>query len=113
MLIGPVYRDNSGRCSHAMRVFCTRQTWKPGYDREHSCAIWAAKASESLFALGLDNFFAAIKSVRTDVMPQMRFARSWFYCEGRISQEIVRPVHTALGRRFLVLLNCHGLLLII
>ena len=76
-----------------------------------SCAIGQSKAGELLFALGFDNLLAAIKTVRADVMTQVRFAASRFHRQRHIRQEIVRPVHAALGRRFLVLLYGHDLLL--
>lgn len=76
-----------------------------------SCAIGQPKAGELLFALGLDDLLAAIETVRADVVTQVRFAGCRFHRQRRISQEIMRPVHAALGRRFLVLLDCHDLLL--
>jgi hypothetical protein len=76
-----------------------------------NCAIGQSKAGELLFALGLDNLLAAIEAVRADVMTQVQFACSRFHRQRRIRQEIVRPVHAALGRRFFVLLDCHDLLL--
>ena len=76
-----------------------------------SCAIGQPKACELLFALGLYDLLAAIETVRADVVPQVRFAGCRFHRQRRISQEIMRAVHAALGRRFLVLLDCHVLLL--
>ena len=44
-------------------------------------------------------------------MTQVCFAGGRFYRQRWAGQEIMRPVHAALGRRFLVLLDCHDLLL--
>jgi hypothetical protein len=76
-----------------------------------SCAIGQPKAGEFLFALGLDDLLAAIETVRADMVTQVQFAGCRFHCQRRIGQEIMRPVHAALGRRFLVLLDCHEMLL--
>jgi hypothetical protein len=76
-----------------------------------SCTIGQPKAGESLFALRLDDLLAAVKSVRADVVTQVRFASRRLYRQRRIGQKIMRPVHATLGRRLLILLNCHVLLL--
>ena len=75
------------------------------------CAIGQPKAGELLFALGLDDHLAAIEAVRADMMTQVDFAGRWFHRQRRVGEEIMRTVHAALGRRFLVLLDCHELLL--
>jgi hypothetical protein len=45
-------------------------------------------------------------------MAQVDFAGGRFDRQRGIGEEVVGPVHAALGRRLLVLLNCHCLLLL-
>src|SRR6185437_15513290 len=68
-------------------------------------------AVKRLVVLRLDDYLAAIVAVRANVMTQMHFTRARFHGQRRCRQEIVRTVHAALGRRLLVLLDCHELLL--
>lgn len=56
---------------------------------------------------GLDYFFAAVETVRRYVVTQMRFARCWLDSQRWVGQKVMRAVHATLGRRLLVLLNCH------
>jgi hypothetical protein len=46
-------------------------------------------------------------------MTQVRFAGDRLDAEGRRRQVIVRTMHAALGRRLLVLLNSHDILLVL
>ena len=57
--------------------------------------------------LGLQNLAATVKTVRTDVMTTMRFAGGRLDCDRWRDEEVVRTMHAALGRGFLVLLNSH------
>ena len=63
--------------------------------------------NSALFALGLDDFFAPVKTVGADVVAQMHLACDWLDGQRRIGQKVVRAMHAALGRGFLVLLYCH------
>jgi hypothetical protein len=45
------------------------------------------------------------------MVAQMHFTRGWLNGQRRVGEEIVRTVHTTLGRGFFVLLNCHFKLL--
>jgi hypothetical protein len=60
-----------------------------------------------LVVLGLQDFTTAIEAVWADVVTQMRFTSCRLDTELRHNQEIVRTVHTALGRGLLILLNSH------
>ena len=60
-----------------------------------------------LTRLGLDDLLAAVEAGRADVMAQVRLAAGRLDRERGRAQVIVRAVHAALGRRLLVLLNCH------
>jgi len=59
-------------------------------------------------SLGFDDLAAAVEAVGADVVTQMRFASGGLHCGARCGEGIVRTMHAALGRRFLVLLNGHG-----
>ncbi len=61
-----------------------------------------------LVALGLDDFLAAIKPGRADVMTAMNLSRGRFDRRGRVRQKVVRAMHPTLRRRLLVLLDSHG-----
>jgi hypothetical protein len=63
---------------------------------------------EILIFLGLDDFPAAVITVGADVMTQMDFTGFRVHRQRRTGQKIMRAVHTALGWRFFVLLDCHG-----
>jgi hypothetical protein len=75
--------------------------------------ILAAPKGASLLSgrFRLDYLATTVKTVGADVVTQMGFASGWLYCNAWRDQSIVRTVHTALGRGFFVLLNCHGGLL--
>ena len=64
-------------------------------------------AKQGLFALGWHNFAATVVSAWAYVVAQMSFACCWLNGQWRVGQKVVRTVHTALGRGFLVLLNGH------
>ena len=61
----------------------------------------------SVLRLGLDDLAATVKAVGADVVAQVNFARGGFFCNAGGGEGIVRAVHSALGRRFFVLLNSH------
>jgi hypothetical protein len=63
--------------------------------------------SSASIAFAFDDLLAAVIPGRADVMAQVDFACSRLDRERRIRQKIVRAVHAALGRRLLVLLDCH------
>src|SRR6516225_10110495 len=71
-----------------------------------------AGSESSVFVSGLDDLLAAVVTARTDVMAPMHFAAHGLDRQRWIGQEIVRAVHAALGRRFLVLLYSHDQLLL-
>jgi len=60
-----------------------------------------------LVVLGLQDLATAVKTVRADVMTTMRFAGRRLNCDRWRHQEVMRTMHAALGRGFLVLLNSH------
>src|SRR6185503_19464164 len=61
--------------------------------------------------LGLDHFPAAVVARRRDVVAKVRLARGGLHRGRGFAQVVVRPVHAALRRRLLVLLNGHEFLL--
>ncbi len=63
------------------------------------------------FRFGLQHLAATVKTSGADVVTQVGFTRSGFNCNARNNQCIVRAVHTALGRRFFILLDGHDPLL--
>src|SRR6185369_8353012 len=108
MRIGPLLRDQHRRGAGAPAVHA------------HRCmpVLYAAlctpmaRPDSGLVVLALDHFLAAVVAARADVVPQVHLARGGLHRQRRRGEEIVRPVHAALGRRLLVLLNCHVLLLV-
>jgi hypothetical protein len=60
-----------------------------------------------LVVFGFQHFTTTIEAVRADVVTQMRFAGGWLDAQLWRDQEVVRTVHAALRRGFLVLLNSH------
>jgi len=70
-------------------------------------AYSVTKRAPRLFAFGSNNLTTTVKTVRADVMTQMHFASGRFHGQRRVGQEIMRTMHTALGRGFFVLLNSH------
>src|SRR6185437_9844455 len=66
-----------------------------------------------LVGLGANDLLAAVIAARADVVAQMHLAAHRLDCERRLAKEIVGAVHAALARRFLVLLNCHRVLLVV
>ena len=71
------------------------------------------KQRGSGLVLGLQHLAATVEAGGADVMTQVRFARGGLHCDARHVQCIVRAVHAALGRRFFILLNGHGWLLVL
>src|SRR5690606_6927180 len=67
----------------------------------------AAMRAGLLVVLGLENLAAAVETVGADVVTQVQFARGRLDGRGRVDQCIVRTMHAALRRTFLVLLNGH------
>src|SRR5258708_12111525 len=61
--------------------------------------------------LGLDDLLAAVVARRRDVVAQVRLARGGLDGDRGLVEVVVRPVHAALRRRLLVLLNRHLALL--
>jgi hypothetical protein len=60
-----------------------------------------------LVVFGFQDFTTTIKAVRADMVTQMGLARGWLDAQLWRDQEVVRTVHAALGRGFLILLNSH------
>ena len=60
------------------------------------------------FGLGFEHFAAPVKTGRADVVAQMRFARRGLHGNAGNRQSGVRVVHSALGRRFFILLDGHN-----
>ena len=84
-----------------------------------SMCCWSRRAGfygyreDKLFVvLGLQDLATAIKAIRADMVTQMGFTRRRFNGQRGRCQKIMRTMHAALGRGFLVLLDSHGLLLI-
>jgi hypothetical protein len=74
--------------------------------RARSAAPLCAE-KKRLFALDLNYFLAAVKTIRADMVTQMHFPRSGFDSQRRSAKEVVRTVHTTLGRGLFILLNGH------
>ena len=74
--------------------------------------LWNCRGDGLLVVLGLHNLATTIKAVPADVMTQVGFTRSRLNGQRWRCQKIMRTMHAALGRGFLVLLNSHDLLLI-
>jgi hypothetical protein len=68
-------------------------------------------AERSGFDFGLQHFSTAIETGRADVMAQMRLAGGRLDREAGLGERLMGAMHAALGRRLLVLLNGHGILL--
>src|SRR3954469_7223324 len=62
---------------------------------------------QRLLVFSLDDLFATVITVRTDVMTQVHLPRGGLHRHRRRRQVIVRAVHAALGGGLLVLLDCH------
>jgi hypothetical protein len=60
-----------------------------------------------LVVFGFEDFATTVKAVRADVVTQVRFTGGWLDAQLWRDQEVVRTVHTALRRGFLILLDCH------
>jgi hypothetical protein len=60
-----------------------------------------------LVVLGLQYFTTTVKTVRADVVTQVRLTSRRLDTQLWGNQEIVRTVHAALRRGLLILLNCH------
>jgi hypothetical protein len=64
---------------------------------------------ERLLALAFDDFFAAIKTGRGNMVTQVRFAGGRLNSQRWGTQEVMSTVHATLGRGLFVLLNGHFL----
>jgi hypothetical protein len=64
------------------------------------------------FGFGLQHLATTVETGGADVVAQVDFASGGFDGDTWHNQSVVRTVHAALRRRFFVLLNCHGGLLI-
>jgi hypothetical protein len=62
---------------------------------------------ERLLALGLQDLFAAVKTIRRNVVTQMGLAGGRLDSQRRIGQKVVSAMHATLGWGLLVLLNSH------
>jgi len=60
---------------------------------------------------GLNDFLAAVETVRADVVTTMNFTGRRLKRQMRRFERAVSAVHTALGWGFFILLNCHDGLL--
>jgi len=60
-----------------------------------------------LLGLGCDNFLAAIKPVRTDMMKTVHLTGTGFHSQWRLAQKVVRSMLPAARYGFLILLNGH------
>ena len=72
-------------------------------------AVWYWRGLR--FGFAFQHFATTVKAVRADVVAQVGFASRGLNRNARNVQGIVRAVHTAFGRRFLVLLDGHDGLL--
>src|SRR5439155_769908 len=79
-------------------------TWGPWSPPMQS----TARVTSGLLALGADDFLAAVEARRADVVAQVRFAGGRLDRHRGCAQVVMRAVHAAARRRFLVLLDCHG-----
>src|SRR5512132_4188474 len=68
-------------------------------------------ARRSLVGFGARDLLAPVIAARADVVAQMHFTADRLDGERRLGEEVMGTVHAALGRRLLVLLNCHHALL--
>src|SRR5690349_5207986 len=91
----------------SMATLTSIRTPPPGRASSIPRSAPIAIAGERLLALGLDDLFAAVIAVRADVMPQVHFPGGRLERQRRIGKRVVRTVHAALRRGFLVLLYCH------
>ena len=71
-----------------------------GYERHMSRSLVVVQ-------FGLDNFATTVIAAWADVVAAVYLVCVWIHCQTRHHQGIVRAMHTALGWRFLVLLNGH------
>src|SRR5438552_18907833 len=67
-----------------------------------------ARVTSGLLALGADDLLAAVEARRADVMAQVVLAGGRLDRHRGRAQVVMRAVHAAPRRRFLVLLDCHG-----
>jgi hypothetical protein len=66
-----------------------------------------ARMSMSGFGLALQNLPTTVKAIGANVVTQMNFPGGRLDRGSGHIKCVVRPVHAALGRGLLVLLNCH------
>jgi len=75
----------------------------------HAAALIASDWPEAtLFALGANDFLAAIKAVGANVVTQVHFTRGGFGGQCGSGQKIMSAVHAPFGGGLFVLLDCHG-----
>jgi len=67
---------------------------------------------ESGFGFGLEHLAATVKAGRADMVTQVGLTGGGFHGNTGHHQGIMRTMHTALGRRLLVLLDGHNPLLV-
>src|SRR6267378_541318 len=67
-----------------------------------------ARVTSGLLGLVADDFLAAVEAGRADVVAPMRLPRGRLDRHRGRAQMVMRAVHAASRRRFLVLLDCHG-----
>src|SRR5690348_11926330 len=91
--------------STAMTAFIASYAMRDG-------ASSARAPVECFSVLGLHDLLAAVDARRRDVVAQVRLARRGLDRHRGLAEVVVRPVHAALRRRLLVLLNGHGSVLL-
>ena len=74
--------------------------------------LWNCRGDGLLVVLGLQDLATAIKAIRADMVTQVSLTSGRLNGQRWRGQKIMRTMHAALGRGFLVLLNSHDLLLI-
>jgi hypothetical protein len=84
----------------AMRVFMAKE--KAGVPSGTACP-----SNRRLFALSLQYFFPTVKTVRGNMVAQVRFTRSGLNSQRWADQEVMGAMHATLGRGFFVLLYGH------
>ena len=68
----------------------------------------AGRLVTGLLALAFGYFLAPVEAGRADVVAQVHLPGRRLDGQRRAGEEVVGAVHAALGRGFLVLLDCHG-----
>jgi hypothetical protein len=94
---------------------CQHQQYRPGHAKRPANAGLTCPSSAGdgepgdslLIILGRNDLAAPVKTVRADVVAQMRLAGRGLRCQRRGRQKIVRAVVPSAGNRLLVLLDSH------